>query len=118
MNSGQWIVSVDAAYPTGVFEVPDGRLNFLLRLLVGYDAALTLPLGAHADTTLAVTLTITADTASTAVERAEILTGEALCSLGLGDDWCVVAVEVCADDTEPVVRVRAQTVRAALARTA
>jgi hypothetical protein len=118
MNSGQWIVTVDSAYPSGVFELPDGRLNFLLRLLVGYDAAVTLPLDVYADRTLAVTLTITAATAAAAVERAEMVLGETLCSLGLGEDWSVVAVEVCADEREAVVRVRPQALRAPLARTA
>jgi hypothetical protein len=104
----RWTVTIDAAYPPGITEVPDGRLAWFLHLLEEHVAAFTMPNNDESD--LAVTLAVVADeldepTALNAAAYAAAVVHEHLRALGLGDDWKIIAIEVCADDTNDVVQI-------------
>jgi hypothetical protein len=103
-----WTVTVDAAFPTGVFELGDESIHRFLDSIERYRGALTL---AHSRPRgLAVTLSIDAAelekrTSRHAAARAEAIVREHLPAIGAGDHWLLNAIEVSANDELATVHV-------------
>ncbi len=101
-------MTIDATSPPKITEVADGRLDWFLQLLKEHNAAFTMPSIDESD--LAVTLAVDAEeldepTILNASAHAAAVLVEHLRTLGLGDDWSISRIEVCADDTHDLVQV-------------